>query len=89
MSKKRQTTLFKYGYSKKVKHRNELVEVCGEKLCTEEPGLNKCDDCDNRFKTRPCIECGLIKTRLRLLLIKSFLDQIKWMMMFQRTFKLF
>ena len=52
MSKKRQATLFKYGYSKKVKHRNELVEVCGEKLCTEEPGLIKCDDCDNRFKTR-------------------------------------
>ena len=28
------------------------MEVCGEKLCTEEPGLIKCDDCDNRFKTR-------------------------------------
>ena len=47
---KRQASLFKYGFTKKVKHRNTLVNVSvGDYV--HETGIHTCSLCDKSFKS--------------------------------------
>ena len=47
---KRQTSLFKYGFTKKVKHRNTLVNVSPvDGNYVKDTGIFKCSSCDKAF----------------------------------------
>ena len=54
MSKK-QATLFKFGFTKHVNHRNKVVKVVGNYFSPDAEGLNKCHSCEIFFKTKQVI----------------------------------
>ena len=50
---KKQTTLFKYSFTKVVQHRNEAVDIgLQQPDFVEEKGIFPCDKCPQRFKSR-------------------------------------
>ena len=62
---KRQASLFKYGFTKKVKHRNTLVNVSvGDYV--HETGIHTCSLCDKSFNIHK--DCMRMFTGLILLL---------------------
>ena len=48
-SKRKQTTLFKYNFKKKVEHKGTLVEIKGKDFLDNESGIFKCTNCKDSF----------------------------------------
>ena len=48
-SKRKQTTLFKYNFKKKVEHKGTLVDIKGKDFLDNESGIFKCKNCKDSF----------------------------------------
>ena len=48
-SRRKQTTLFKYNFFKKVEHKGTLVEIKGKDFLDNESGIFKCTNCKDSF----------------------------------------
>ena len=51
MSKK-QSTLFRFGFKKKVEHRGKIVEIKEKEFTDDIRGIYKCSNCEKRFKSK-------------------------------------
>ena len=56
----KQSTLFKYGFTKKIHHRNNLADVSGEDFVSGSSEIYKCNSCDNSFKSRQGLSMHVI-----------------------------
>ena len=48
----KQTSLFKYGFKKRMQHRNQLFDVSGDDIVPNVSGVCKCDSCEKYFKSK-------------------------------------
>ena len=51
-SKRKQTTLFKYNFKKKVEHKGTLVDINWKDFLDNESGVFKCTNCKDSFLSK-------------------------------------
>ena len=63
--KKKQTTLTKFGFSKKIEHNSKLVEVETPNFVSDASGVIPCSECNLRFKSRQGLSMHMAWTQLK------------------------